>query len=92
MTEQEVLSAINFKKSCTLFALESSSEIADINASMVHFHGKPFSQTERMANYDKVTVKEVGDFAKTIAKETKFAVVAVGKDLKEEELMPFRQS
>ncbi len=89
VTEEEVLRAVNFKKSCTLFALESSSEIADINASMVHYHGKPLSQSERMKNYDKVTAKEVSEFAKTIASETRLAVVAVGKGLSEDDLAVF---
>lgn len=88
---EEVQRAINLKKSCTLYALESSSEIADINASMVHYHGKPLSQAERMKNYDKVTSKDINDFAKKIANETKFAVVAVGKGLKMEDLEVFRQ-
>jgi len=91
ISEDEVLRTVNFKKSCTLYALENSSEIADLNASMMHYHGKPIHQEERMRNYDKVTSKDVSMFAKQIAEEQLFAVVAVGKGLKEEDLKVFRQ-
>lgn len=91
VSDDEVQRAINLKKSCTLYALESSSEIADINASMVHYHGKPLSQAERMKNYDKVTAKDINEFARQIANESSFAVVAVGNGLKSDDLEVFRQ-
>ena len=91
VSEDELQRAINLKKSCTLYALESSSEIADINASMVHYHGKPISQADRMKNYDKVKVEDINAFAKQIASEEKFAVVAVGKGLEKTDFESFRQ-
>lgn len=89
VTEEEVLVARNYRKSCAIFELENSSVIADINASMVHYHGKPIYQEERMAKYDKVTAKDVSDFAKRIYEETKYAIVAVGKNIKTSDLEVF---
>lgn len=89
--EEEVQRAINLKKSCTLYALESSSEIADINASMMHYYGKPITQVERLKNYDNVKAKDINAFAKQIACEDIFSVVAVGKGLKIQDLEAFRQ-
>lgn len=91
VTEEEVIVAKNFRKSCSVFELENSSVIADLNASMVHYHGKPITQEERIACYDKVTADEVNSFAKTMASETKYAIVAVGKGIKKSDLEIFWQ-
>lgn len=91
VTEQEILYAKNWKKSCICYSSESSSEIADLNASMLHYHNKPITQNERIALYNKVTKEDVDAYAKQISLENAFAVVAVGKELDETDVDVFRQ-
>ncbi len=86
---EEMLYAKNWKKSCMGYSYESSSVIADLNASMVHYHGKPISADERLLFYSAVTKKQVDEYAKTIAAEKMYAVVAVGKGLKQSDLLVF---
>ena len=89
ITENELEYAKTWKKSITLYSEESSSRIADLNASMVHYHGKPLSAKERMEGYDKIKVQDVFDFAKQVANEKQFAVVAIGKGIKKNDLKEF---
>lgn len=90
ITEEELEYAKIWKKSITLYSEENSSQIASLNASMVHYHDRPLSSKERMEHYDKIKTKDVCEFAKQIANEEKFAVVAVGSDLKLSDLKSFK--
>lgn len=88
-TEDELLRAKNFKKSCVVYGSETNSDVADINATCIHLYGKPLSVSERKERFENVTLEQVNKFAKTIASEQKFNVVAVGKNLKIEDIKQF---
>lgn len=81
VSEDELQRAKNWKKSCHAFAWESSSDIAEANGTSEHLYEKILSRAERLERVEKVTKKEVDEFAKKIANETVFNVVAVGKNL-----------
>ncbi len=89
VSDAEMSYAKNWKKSCMGYSMESSSVICDLNGSMVHYHGKPISQKQRLEFYGKVTKAEVDAFAKKIASENQFAVVAVGKNFSKSDLEVF---
>ena len=87
--EIELERAKNWKESCVAFGLESSAEIAELNGSYTHYFGKPTSAEEKILSYKKVTKKQVDDFAKYVSSQDIFNVVAVGKNVKEEDLKQF---
>ncbi len=89
VTEDELLRAKNFKKSCVAYSSETNSDIAEINATCLHLYEKTLSPAKRVQNFDNVTLEAVNAFAKQIANETTFNVVAVGKNLKIEHLKQF---
>ena len=88
-TEDELVRAVNFKKSCVVFNSETNSDTADINATYLHLFGKTFSTDERVQNFQNVTLKQVNEFAKQIASEQNYNIVAVGKNLKLEDISIF---
>ena len=89
MSEDELLRAKNFKKSCIAYSSETNSDIAEINATCLHLYTKTLSTEERVKNFDSVTLEQVCDFATQIANEETFNVVAIGKKLKMEDITQF---
>lgn len=89
VSEKELETAKNFKKSCIEFAAETNSELAEINGTFVHFCGTPVSLEERKKCYDAVTAEDILSFARTIASEKIYNVVAVGKNINIEDLKAF---
>lgn len=89
VTEDELLRAKNFKKSCVAYSSETNSDIAEINATCVHLYEKILLPAERVQNFENVTLNEVNEFAKRIASEETFNIVAVGKNLKIEDISIF---
>lgn len=89
ITDIELQRAKNWKESCVAFGLESSAEIAELNGSYTHYFGVPTTAEEKIQNYRKVTKDEVDNFAKMVEKQELFNVVAVGKNVKIEDLKHF---
>ena len=56
---------------------------------MIHLFGKCENLEERKQKIDNVTIEEINRFAKQIASEELFNVVAVGKNIKVEDLEQF---
>ena len=79
----------NWKKSYIQFASETNSDTAEINGSLLFFGGKHLSLGERMAKYDAITKGQIDAFARRIAEEKCFNLVAVGKNIKIEDLKNF---
>ena len=79
----------NWKKSYLEFASETNSDIAEINGSLIYFNGKFIPIEERKKLYDKITKAQMDAFAKKIAGEQCFNVVAVGKYILLENLKNF---
>lgn len=88
-TEEELVRAKNWKKSCLSFGTETNSNVAEINGSIYNLYGKTFDKEERLKKIEKVTLEDVNNFAKRILNEKEFAVVAVGKDLSLEDLKEY---
>ncbi len=89
ITDIELQRAKNWKESCVAFGLESSAEIAELNGSYTHYFERPTTAEEKIQNYKKVTKKDVDNFAKKVSLEQIFNVVAVGKNIKLEDLKQF---
>ena len=88
-TEEELTRAKNWKKSCLSFGTETNSNIAEINGAIYNLHNKKFDKDERLKKIEKVSLDDVNDFAKRIANEKEFSVVAVGKGLSLEDIEVF---
>lgn len=88
-TEEELIRAKNWKKSCVSFGMETNSNLAEINGTIFNLYNKPFDKEERLKKTEMVTLQQVNDFAKRIADEKEFAIVAVGKDLNIDDLKVF---
>ena len=88
-TEEELVRAKNWKKSCIEFAGETNTDIAETNGLMTYYDNKITRVASRKARYDKVTLEDVNKFAKKIATEKTFNIVAVGKGLDIEDLKQF---
>lgn len=88
-TEEELIRAKNWKKSCLSFGMETNSNIAEINGTIFNLYNKIFDKNERLEKINNVTLVQVNEFAKRIANEKDFAVVAVGKNLKIDDLKEF---
>lgn len=86
ITEAELERALNWKKSCIAYSSETNADVAEINATYAHLYGKTFSLEERVKLYDAVTIDAVNSFAKRIASEEIFNVVAVGKNVEIEDI------
>ena len=78
-TEEELERVKNLKKSLIEFNSETNSDIAESNGSMIHLFEKCKTIEERKEKIDGVTLEKVNDFAKRIATEEMFNIVAVGK-------------
>ena len=88
-TEEELLRAKTWKKSCIEFSTETNSDIAESNAIIMYLNNKIPSIKSRKAKYDKITLQQVNEFAKQISNENVFNVVAVGKNIKVDDLKQF---
>ncbi len=88
-TEEELERVKNLKKSVLEFNSETNSDLAEINGSMIHLFGKHETIEQRKQKIESVTLDEINDFAKTIANEDMFNVVAVGKNIDIEDLKQF---
>lgn len=88
-TEEELTRAKNWKKSCIEFAGETNSDLAETNGLMTYYDNKITKVASRKAKYDKVTLEDVNKFAKKIATEKTFNIVAVGKGLDIEDLKQY---
>ena len=88
-TEEELVRAKNWKKSCLSFGTETNSNVAEINGTIFNLYNKPFDKDERLKKIEKVSIEDVNNFAKRIAEEKEFAVVAVGKDLSFDDITVF---
>ncbi len=89
ITENELNSAKNWKKSYLEFSSETNSDIAEADGSMIHFEGKHMSLSARKKKYDKITACDIQKFASRIAKEKVYNVVAVGKNIDINDLKQF---
>ena len=89
ITDIELQRAKNWKESCVAFGIESSAEIAELNGSYTHYFGKPTSAEEKIQNYRVVTKEQVDEFAKKIYVEDVFNIVAVGQNIKLDDLKQF---
>ncbi|MBQ7918071.1 MAG: insulinase family protein [Clostridia bacterium] len=89
ITEEELERTINWKKAGIAFGMETNSNIADVNCVHLHLYNEIFDENKRIKKIEAVTVEAVNEFAKRIANETEFNVVAVGKGLKIEDLKQF---
>jgi predicted Zn-dependent peptidase len=87
--ETELVTAKNLKKSSMEYSLETNSEIAEINGSYVHLYGAVDTIQKRTEEIDAVSLEQVNNFAKMIAQEKIFNVVAVGKNLKKKDIECF---
>ncbi len=88
-TEEELARAKNWKKSCVSFGMESNSDLSEINGTIFNLYNKPFDKQERIEKIENVSLEAVNSFAKRIANEPEFVVVAVGKGLKQEDIEVF---
>lgn len=87
--EEELERAKNLKKSNIEFSTETNSDIAESNGSMIHLFEKCQTTAERKQKFDNVTLEMVNEFAKRIASEETFNIVAVGKGVDENALKEF---
>lgn len=85
-SEDEFLRAKNWKKSCFSFGTETNSNLAEINGTLFNVFNEIFDMEKTYKKTQDVTLEEVNDFAKRIANEKVYNVVAVGKDLKLEDI------
>lgn len=88
-TEEEFVRAKIWKKSGLSFGTETNSDIADINGIIFNFFGKVFNPKNRLKMTEAVTLEQVNNFAKRIANETTFNIVAVGKGVSLSDLTSF---
>ena len=89
VTEEELDCAKNLKKSVVEYSSETNTDRAETNASFVYLEGKHVSINARKTRFEKVTLEDVNKFAKKIANEKLFNIVAVGKNLNIEDLKQY---
>ena len=89
VSEEELSCAKNLKKSIIEFSSETNTDRAETNASFMYYEGKHVSLNVRKTRFDKVTTQDVNKFAKKIANEKMFNIVAVGKNLNIEDLKQY---
>ena len=89
VSEEELQRAKNWKKSCLAFGTETNSDIAEINGTHLHLFNNMFDIKTREQEINGVTAEDIKDYAKLIAEEKIFNVVAIGKDLKLDDLKEF---
>ena len=89
VTKEEFDRVKNLKKSVLEYSNETNSDIAEANGTMMHLFEKCKTLEERKEKIENIALEEVNDFAKIIANENMFNVVAVGKNLNIEDLKQF---
>ena len=89
VTEEEFERVKNLKKSVLEYSTETNADIAEANGSMMHLFERCKTLEERKAQIENVSLEDVNEFAKVIANEEMFNVVAVGKKLNKEDLKQF---
>ena len=89
VTEEEFERVKNLKKSVLEYNSETNSGIAEANGSMMHLFERCKTLEERKTQIENVSLEDVNYFAKMIADEELFNVVAVGKKLNIEDLKQF---
>ena len=89
VTDEELERVKNLKKSLIEFGSETNSDIAESNGSMIHLFERCKTIDERKQKIDSVTTAQVNDFAKVIANEDVFNIVAVGKGVDINDLKQF---
>ena len=89
VTKEELERVKNLKKSLIEFGSETNSDIAESNGSMLHLFEKCKTIEERKQKIDSVTKEDVNAFAKVIASEDVFNIVAVGKGVDLNDLKQF---
>ncbi len=89
VTEEELEAAKNFAKSTLEYSNETNSEMAETCGNFLYYKNRLVSLDERKEKYSKVTLTEIKTFAEQIAKETTFNVVAVGDNIKVDNLKVF---
>lgn len=87
--DTELETAKNWKMSCMGFETETQENIAEFNGTSVHFFGNHQEISKRLEDYKNITIKQINTYAKKIEKETKYNVVAVGKNIKKKDLQQF---
>ena len=88
-TVEELERAKNWKKSCLSFGTETNSNLAEINGTTYNVFDKIFDKDERYKQTQNVTLEDVNNFAKRIESEKILNVVAVGKNVKLEDIKVF---
>ena len=88
-SEEELERAKNWKKSCVSYGTETNSNLAEINGTMFNVFDKIFDKDERLQKIQSVTLDDVNNFAKRIVEEKIFNVVAVGKNIRLEDIQVF---
>lgn len=89
VSDAELERAKNLKKSSVEYLSETSSDRAEINATMMHYYNQIISVDEKKCKFDAVTKEDILKFAKQIANEENFNVVAVGKKLNIDHIKKF---
>lgn len=90
ITDAELERAVNWKKSCIAYSSETNADLAEINCTYAHLYNVTMSLEDRAKLYDNITTEKVNAFAKRIASETIFNVVAVGKNIKIEDIKVYK--
>lgn len=85
-SEEELERAKNWKKSCFSFGTETNSNLAEINGTLYNVFNEIFDIEKNFKRTQDVTREQVNEFAKRIASEQVYNVVAVGKGLKQEDI------
>lgn len=85
-SQEELDRAKNWKKSCLSFGTETNSDLAEINGTIYNVFGKVFEINKRCKQIESVSLEDVNNFAKRIANEPTFNIVAVGKDVSLEDI------
>lgn len=85
-SEEELERAKNWKKSCFSFGTETNSNLAEINGTLFNVFDEIFDMEKTFNRTQEVTKEQVNEFAKRIANEKNYCVVAVGKNVKIEDI------
>ena len=88
-TQEELERVKNLKKSTIEYAAETNSDIAETNGSLLHLFGCHKTLEERKQNIDSISLDDINNFAKKIANEQTFNIVAVGKNLNIDDLKQY---
>ena len=88
ITEEELEKAKMQYKSAVAYSVDDKGNVAESNALQTMFFDKILSDKERLAIIDKITIKDIRKYAKEVYNQKNIVVACVGKDIKQESLMP----